>query len=594
MSGIDPETTRSLFELYRAGAFAKLAERTRSLLGDHPREPVLHTLQGAACLELGEADAAIASYQQALALRPGFAKAHNSLGIACLRSGRVAEAADSFRRAIDNDARFAEPRFNLGIVHENGRRLQRAAEQYERAVALEPGYAKAWSALARVRWELGEVEGVAEHYRRALAIDDRNLSAHRGLLQFLEQSNRSEEFLDALSQARVALGADHPLVRMHEGLAAAMQDDDRTARERLEGCEFDTADQDGLHDERIRLAHLAGICDRLGDTRGAMEYAGDANRLSARLGARKGIDKQRFLDFIDHRKRYFRRENIEHWRREPAAEESEHPSGGDNRQSPAVSGDAPQPVFIVGFPRSGTTLIDTMLRGHPQIEVAEESDAAAAMIDRLSGEADDTLPALGALSGQAIRNAGAEYFERLARHVGPATATATVVDRFGLNMIYAGEILRVFPDVRFILMLRHPADCVLSAYLRTFTETSANASFHSLEEAAFLYDEVFGLWEQIAELLAPRVLEVRYEDLVENAEGACRAVVDFIGLPWHPAVLDYQRTARERPYIRTASYNQVIQPLYSGASGRWRRYRDFIEPVLPTLEPWIDRFGYTQ
>ncbi len=595
MSSIDPATSRSLFELYRAGAFRKLAERTRSLLVDHPHELLLHTLLGAACLELEDYDAAIDSYRAALAIRPGFAKAHNSLGIACLRSGRLTDAASSFQRAIDNDARFAEPRFNLGIVHENGRRPRQAAEQYEQAVALQPGYAKAWSALAKVRWELGDYQTVAESYRRALAIDRGYLPAQRGLMQFLEQSNRLEESRDALAQARAALGSDHPTVTMHEGLIAAMQDDNRTARALLEGCAFDTADTDGLHDERMRLAHLAVICDKLGDAGDAMQYAGNANRLSARLSARKGIDKQRFLEFIGNRKRYFTRENVEQWRLERLAPQVEPPSRDGNRQRSSVApGKPPQPVFVIGFPRSGTTLIDTMLRGHPQIEVAEESDAVPLLVNRLSGEADANLTSLSTLSRGVIEDAASGYLENLARHVQPSAAGATVIDRFALNMIYAGEILRVFPDARFILMLRHPADCVLSAYLRTFTETSANASFHTLEGAAFLYDRVFSLWIQFTEVLAPAVLQVRYEDLVKSAEPTCRAVLDFIGLPWHPGVLDHGQTARQRPYIRTASYNQVIQPLYSGASGRWLRYREFIEPILPTLDPWIDRFGYTR
>ena len=594
MSNIDPATSRSLFELYRAGAFGKLVDEARSLLVDHPGELVLHTLLGAACLELGDHDAAIESYRAALAIRPRFAKAHNSLGIAYLRSGRLADAAGSFRLAIDNDARFAEPRFNLGIVCENGQRLPEAAQQYEQAVALEPGYAKAWSALAKIRWELGNYESVAEHYRRALASDNGYLPAHRGLLQFLEQSNRTEEFRTALADARAALGADHPLVRMHEGLIATMRDDNRTARTLLESCEFNTADVDGLHDERMRLAHLTGICDKLDDIGGAMQYAGEANRLSAQLSARKGIDKQRFLAFIENRKRYFQRDNIEQWRLARPAPQGERPGRYGNRQrSSATPGNVPQPVFIMGFPRSGTTLIDTMLRGHPQVEIAEESDAAAAMVNRLSGAADDDLPALGTLSEDAIESAGTDYLERLAGQVRPSATTTTIIDRFALNMIYTGEILRVFPDARLILMLRHPADCTLSAYLRTFTETSANASFHTLEEAAFLYDAAFGLWRQFTEVLTPRILEVRYENLVKNAEQTCRAVLEFVGLPWHPGVLDHKRTARERPYIRTASYNQVIQPLYSGASGRWLRYREFIEPVLPTLDPWIDRFGYS-
>ena len=649
MSGIETSTTDSLFALYRAGRFGELADQARALLAAHPRELILHTLLGAACLELGDQDTAIASYRAALEIRPGFAKAHNSLGIALLRCGRLNEATASFRNAMEADPRFAEPRFNLGIVYENGRRPREAAEQYEQAVALNPGYTKAWSALANVCWELGDYGRTPGFFRRALACDKEYLPAHRGLMQFLEQSNRHEELREAVAGARSALGADHPLVLLQQGLAAAAQGDNRKARALLESCGFDTANSSGRHDERMRLAHLAGICDKLDDTARAMGYAAEANRLSAQLSAAKGIGKTGFLEFIENRRRYFQPDRVARWRVQSSDSIPAPAAAGSSRSSPALQpANAATPAFVIGFPRSGTTLLDTLLRGHPRIEVAEECDAAPAMVNRLSGASDAGLADLGSLSPGAIENARAVYLDRLNQHLrnsaaagaiaatppveagtpaaaaeagaashatganrsgaaveasnistavgeskpGAATDAITAIDRFALNIVYAGEIHRVFPGARFILMLRHPADCVLSCYLRTFTETSANASFHTLEEAVYLYDRVFRLWTQYNEVLNLNVIEVKYENLVENVERACRPVLEFLELPWHPGILDHERTARNRPFIRTASYNQVIQPVYSQASGRRLRYRDHLEPVLPTLEPWIERFGY--
>ena len=577
MSTIDTATTQSLFELYRAGEFESLAEQVRDLLPLHPEQLVLHSLLGAACLELGDHGAAVESYRAALEIQPRFAKAHNSLGIAYLRSGRLEDAAGSFLEAIDCDPRFAEPRFNLGLVGENRRLLGEAAEQYEQAVRLEPGYGKAWCALAKVSWELGNYGRVVDCYGRALGIDARDVAAHRGLMQFLEQSNRLSELREAAARARQALGADHPLVRFHEGVIADIDGDSRSARALLESCGVEPVDALTLHDERMRMARLTAICDRLDDIGGAMEYAAGANGLSRQSSAAKGVDKTRFLRFIENRTNYFTGPNVRQWRQH---EETE--SAGSSRQ----------PVFVVGFPRSGTTLMDTVLRGHPGIEVAEESDAVPTMVNGLCGPSDEYLADLGGLSSDAIERAKSVYFEALARHVEASDKTLRLVDRFALNSVYAGEIHRVFPDARIILMLRHPADCVLSCYLRTFVESSANDSFHSLEEAAHLYDRVMGLWTQLAEVLDLKVIEVRYEHLVAGLERTCRPVLEFMGVPWHPGVLDHQATARSRPYIRTASYNQVNQPLYAGATGRWRKYRAYLEPILPVLEPWMERFGY--
>lgn len=167
-----------------------------------------------------------------------------------------------------------------------------------------------------------------------------------------------------------------------------------------------------------------------------------------------------------------------------------------------------------------------------------------------------------------------------------------VIDRFALNIIYVGGIYRLYPQAKFILLLRHPADCVLSCFMQTFYETSANASFNTLEDSAHLYDQVFGLWRQYTDLLEPDMIQVKYEDLVADVETACRPVLDFLGKPWHPGILEHERTARDRSFIGTASYNQVTQPIYSEAKDRWRRYRDEMQSVLPVLEPWIRYFEY--
>ncbi len=576
----DAKVTQRLFDLYRAGEFESLAKQVRGMLASHPDQLVLHSLLGAACLELGEYDAAIVSYRAALAIRPGFAKAHNSLGLAYLRAGRPDDAAGSFARAIDCDPRFAEPRFNLGLIHEHRRRPDEAAEQYEQAVGLEQGYGKAWCALAKVSWELGNHGRVFECYERALAIDAHDLAAHRGLMQFLEQSNRHDELREAATRARGALGAEHPLVRFQEGVLADIDGDGHRARGLLESCPIEPVDAYALHDERMRMARLTAICDRLDDAGAAVGYAAGANRLSRQSSAGKGIDKTRFLAFVENRRRYFTGPNVRRWRRH----EESAPADARSRQ----------PVFAVGFPRSGTTLMDTLLRGHPGIEVAEESDAVPTMVNGLCGPLDERLAGLGDLSGEAIERARSAYFEALAGHVEVSGATRKVVDRFALNSVYAGEIHRVFPDAKFILMLRHPADCVLSCYLRTFVESSANDNFHSLEEAAHLYDRAMGLWTQLAELFDLHRIEVRYEDLVADVERVCRSVLEFIGVPWHPGVLDHEATARSRPYIRTVSYNQVTQPLYARATGRWLRYRKHLDPILPVLEPWIERLGYAR
>lgn len=593
MSRLDPAAVKSLFELNRRGDFKTLEEQARTLLARHPEELVLLSLLGAACLELGQWEEALKHCQAGLAIKPDFAKLRNSAGVACLRLGRLQEATDNFRRAVDLAPELAEAWFNLGIVYERLQRWEDAADCHEKAALAAPTHYKAQEARARMAWELGQFEQVVPLYERTLALKEDYLPAHRGLLQFLGQSNRPEALAEALARTRRALGEEHPLARLHEGFMADAEGKREQARACLEGIVIDAAGDGAnagealgsLHDERLRLARLVRLCDQLDDADAAMRHARAANQLTQKMTQRRGVRKETFLGFVENRRRYFTPENIRQW----------GPPPGPRGQGP---GDAEQPVFIIGFPRSGTTLLDSLLRGHPELEVFEETDAVSSLVNQLAGPADDSLSRLARLSEQEAAALRALYFEGLARRRAAQDAPEqgrpgrTPVDRFALNIIYLGELCRVFPQARFILALRHPADCVLSCFMQTFYETSANASFHTLEDAAHLYDVVFSLWRQQVEALKPKLIQVKYESLIDDPEQTCRPVLDFIGATWRPELLDHQRAARERAFISTPSYNQVIQPLYSQAKGRWRRYSKELAPVLPILEPWRRYFGY--
>ncbi|MCY4362340.1 MAG: sulfotransferase [Gammaproteobacteria bacterium] len=588
MTSPDSSIIKSLFKLYRAGDYRALLEQTRSLLAAHPGELALHSLSGSAYLELEDFESAINSYQKALAIKPDFAKLHNSLGIAYLRTGQLEQAAGSFHNAVKHDSQFAQAWFNLGIVYENRRRLPEAAGYFKTATQLNPVYYQAFSSLAKVLWELRITEQVAEFYEKALAVEKAYLPAHLGLLHFLEQSNQHEKLHDAVSRARKALGP-HVVVRLYEGILTDINGKHEEAKTLLEDITIEPTDAWTRYGERTRLARLAHICDRLNDTTAAFQFALRANGLSQEISDGKGIDKASFLQFVEHRRTYFVSENIKQWPDyAPGDGLQVRPRPGDK----SVPGRGNEPVFIIGFPRSGTTLLDTLLRGHPSIEVAEEIDAVPRMVNRLSGDADERLDALATLSDSDGESCRRTYLDTLARHVKPENDSAILIDRFALNIIYTGEIVRLFPQARFILLLRHPADCVLSCFMQTFYETSANASFFTLEDSAHLYDQVFGLWRQYTDTLQLNILQVKYEDLIADVESTCRRITDFLEMPWHPGILEHERTAGDRPLIGTASYNQVTRPLYTEARERWQRYRAEMQSVLPVLEPWIRYFEY--
>jgi hypothetical protein len=183
------------------------------------------------------------------------------------------------------------------------------------------------------------------------------------------------------------------------------------------------------------------------------------------------------------------------------------------------------------------------------------------------------------------------YFAEAARHV-PITSETTLVDKFPLHLNKAPLIHRLFPEARIILALRHPCDAVLSCFITNFRLNHAMANFLDLTHAATVYDLSFGLFEKARAIMPLRVHPIRYENVVDDSRAELGPLFDFLGLDWHDGVLDHRETAAMRGIISTASYAQVTEPLYKRAAGRWQRYRKHLEPVLPVLAPWAERYGY--
>ncbi len=249
-------------------------------------------------------------------------------------------------------------------------------------------------------------------------------------------------------------------------------------------------------------------------------------------------------------------------------------------------------VFLVGFPRSGTTLLDTILRSHPDIAVVEEMPAVLLVreaLERLPGGSPDGLAALDPAHLEELRQI---YFTELDKHLAPEDRPAVVIDKLPLNLVEAGLIHRIFPRARFLFVQRHPCDCVLSCFMQNFKINDAMANFLDLEDAARLYDKAMTLWQQYQEVLPLQVHKLRYESLIEAFDETLGPLLEFLGVAWDDSIRNYAETATRRDRIATPSYDQVTQPLYTRARGRWERYREQMQPVLPTLLPWVKRFGY--
>ena len=249
--------------------------------------------------------------------------------------------------------------------------------------------------------------------------------------------------------------------------------------------------------------------------------------------------------------------------------------------------EARDPIFLVGFPRSGTTLLDTILMGHSDVVVLEEHPVLPRVERELGG-----FDAIPGLNEDQLRKFQKRYFE-IASEYAQIPEGALLIDKSPMLLNRAVTIHRLFPNARFILAMRHPAAVLLSCFISNFRLNSAMTSFLRLDTAAELYDLSFRTWENARALLPLDVQTIVYERLVEYPAQVVQPLVEWLGLSWSDKLLDHTTTAAERGLISTASYAQVTEPIYTGSVDRWRNYRKHLEPVLPVLEPWIEKFGYS-
>jgi|APTNR8051073442_1049403.scaffolds.fasta_scaffold08663_2 tetratricopeptide (TPR) repeat protein len=553
--------------VHQQGDHARAEPLIRRALAADSRPAAFHNSLGAVLLALKRPADAHAALEAALERNPVYAEALNNLGIALVDLGRPSEAVASFRRAVDVRPTYVEALINLGRTAASLGRNAAAVGRFEEALALRPDHAKARRYLGDALGSLGRRGEAEAAYRQAIADDGRDAENHAALASLLERTNRLDE---GLERAEAALTRDAANLR---AVAAAARCERRLGRCDAALRRLDAFDAHGAGDDaRSHLLFEKGaLLDRLGDYDRAYDAYAEANALALENPVARQIDRDLYPARIQRLRERFTPEWVAGWRADPDP-------------------DGPQPCFLVGFPRSGTTLLDQCLDAHPRLQTMEEKDCVDVVRHKLDAKPGDYPDALAGLSGERLADLRATYDREVARHLGGAPA-GVLVDKMPLNAIDAGLIHRLFPRAPFILALRHPCDVVLSAFMQAFQPNAAMIHFASLESTARFYAAVMDLWLHYRAVLPLDVVTVRYEDLTQDLAGEMRRLLTGIGLPWDDAVLGYAEHAAGRA-IATPSYHQVVQPIYRRSVDRWWNYRRPFEPILPILSPYIEAFGY--
>ena len=504
-----------------------------------------------------DAGAGIAAWSKVSAATPGDWRAWANLGNALALRSRWAQAIVALGNAIRLNDAEAPLHWSLGAALAEADRHEEALESIDRFDQLAGPTDNSSIARARCLLALGHFEEAETAYRTALKISPHNPDVFLELGRLFERTNRLELLADLLGQASIAGISEAEVAHLHV-LRAFRDGQFEEAYARLLECQEPEDDPQGWY--RIK----AKIADRVGKPEEAFAAAKTMNRLTPAFDSwreRAAAHRTRMRDLAQVLAAL------------PELPQLKKP----NRRSPA---------FLVGFPRSGTTLLDTFLMGHPDTAVLEEVHLLGAAERQIGKVAD-----LGRVSRAALERARNAYFAEQDLYVDPAF-TGLVIDKLPLNLVGAPFIDALFPGAPIIFAQRHPCDAVLSGFMQAFQMNDAMASFLTIEDSADLYDAVMSGWRKILETFDLNVHTVRYERLVREPEAELRPLVDRLGLPWDERIVAHTETAKARGTIITPSYDQVTEPLTSRSVGRWKKYEKQLEPVLPVLLPWARWLGY--
>jgi tetratricopeptide (TPR) repeat protein len=578
----------TLVALVEQERLSEAEQAVRALLAVHPDVGMLWKILSVALLRQGKN--ALPAMRRTVELLPQDAEAHGNLGLALHDCGQWAEALMSLKRsldlrpngeqAIELRARYVGALNNLGNARRDAGELREAASLYRRAIELDPALAESHCNLGNALLEARRIEEAAASYHQALAADPRSALAHVSLATALRLQARSS---DAESSCRAALALDPDYaealsllgeLRADQGRFSEAEELFRRAVAANPGFPFafcsiaahrrmsadDAAWLEGAQSllaKRPPLRHAINLHFALGkyfdDVERYDEAFGhyrQAHEFAKRYGWKYDADK--LARRVDRLISIFDAPSVRGWAARGSRSEL--------------------PIFVIGMPRSGTSLAEQILASHPAVFGAGEVvfwDAAFNALEDAGLEGEAAARSLSTVAG--------DYLERIRALSGGAVR---VVDKNPANFLHAGLIQAVLPAARIIHMQRHPLDTCLSIYCQNFSNMGAYANdLDDLADYYLQYLRIAAHWRTT--LPATRLLEVPYEGLIENQEAWTRRMLDFIGVPWNSQCLDFHRTDR---MVITASKWQVRQTIHGRSVGRWRHYERFLGPLRKLVE----------
>ena len=468
-------------------------------------------------------------------------KVHSSLASLLVAKAHYAEAIIHYKKALKLNPQQANIHFELADVFVVERCLDDAIESYQQSLKIKPDQYKAYRSIAQLYESKNMPDISSEHLDKSLALMPDDI-----------ESNYLQAKLD--SRAKKFELAENRLVNLLEKNMPS-------------------------HHRSIVLLELGMVLDKMGKYTNAFTYILDANKRMEAMYRPHKLEQ-----------------GLIEYREEVSSYANYFTSGGADNNSAAVStGNKLKIIFLVGFPRSGTTLTEQILESHPDIMATHELPVLpriAKNIASIIGRSFDYPKDISSLDEGEVKLLRDKYLvdmEQGLHHV--IDHNKYLLDKLPLNIVHLGLISRLFPEAKILIALRDPRDVCLSCFMQNFTLNQSMRQFLDIHDTTKYYSVVMNLYLHYKKVLNIELLETRYEDIVKDLEASAKRILSYVGVGWDESVLSFDLSAKTRQ-VHTPSYQGVTQPIYKGAIGKWRNYEKQLSPCLADVYPFLVEFGY--
>ena len=491
----------------------------------------------------------------------------SNLGRFLLGKGNLDEARKYIKRAIELKPDFWIPYNNLATLEAAKGNLIEAEKNFQKVIEINPNFVEAYVNLGEIKNDLNKTKEAEELFLTSIKIKEDFVDSYSSLFRFYEKTNNLIKLKEQLN-----LQNENNLIKnqllMYGSRVNFREKNFSEAKELIDKISLDWVQKTDLNTRINFWSFKAFIEEKKENYKEAYE-AFIKSQLNTKY---ESCNKTAFRNYIINYEKNLDEKAFFEKRKSFLKEKS-------------------KVCFLIGFPRSGTTLLDTILRSHPDIDVIEEKPIINSLEEIIKTQFKYELDEIYKLSEPEVQTLRKYYLENIFK-LSNKRKPKLIVDKFPFQTVSLPLINFIFPEAKIIFAHRHPYDTVLSCFQQCFEPNNAMANLRSLRESAEIYDLSMKVWVRYKENLKLDFTMSKYESLIDDFETHTRKIMDFLEIEWNSSMKDYRKTALKRGKINTPSSSQVVQPLYKSSIAKWENYKVYFDDCHNFLEKWVNYFNY--